>query len=126
MNANSNYEITSVSLSTNGHRELYFDVVWQGNENLDYFELRVLDASHQCVECYAYPTHNQRVIVKDFYLDLESGKVTPQTFYVELGIAEYAEDGKLKAWNRLAAYAPINANIYHKFHFFGKNELAIR
>ncbi len=31
-NLNNDYKIESVKLSTNGHRELYFDVKWSGKE----------------------------------------------------------------------------------------------
>ena len=48
--AGNGYRIESVELSTNGHRELYFDVKWSGEE-LDYYELRVFDREKNCMEC---------------------------------------------------------------------------
>jgi hypothetical protein len=124
-NLNNDYKIESVKLSTNGHRELYFDVKWSGKE-LDYYELRVFDKERNCMECMPYARHEQRIVVMDFNTELQSGKVNSETFYTELGIAEYSEAGELIKWEVLAAYEPIEQEIYYKNNFFRKNVIEFR
>lgn len=129
MDINTDYRINNVTVSTNGRNEIYFDVEWEGDENLDYFELRILESGvDNNLEAYAYPTHNQRVVVKDYYFlkDWKSGEVNNESFIVELGIAEYTDEGKQLGWEVLAAYEPINIGIYFEPHIFRSNKLEIR
>ncbi|MBR3977931.1 MAG: hypothetical protein IKJ95_08935 [Bacteroidaceae bacterium] len=119
------YRIKSVELSTNGHKELYFDVEWDGNEP-DYYELRVFDKNRNCLECMPYASHKQRIVVMDFYTDLESKKVNHETFYVELGVAEYSDTEELVKWEALATYEPIRQDIYYESRLFRKNVLELR
>jgi hypothetical protein len=129
MNTNTDYRINSVKVSTNGINELYFDVEWEGDENLDYLELRILESGvDNNLEIYAYPMHSQRVVVKDHYFvkDWKSGEVNNESFLVELGIAEYTDEGKQLSWEVLAASEPINIGLYYESHLFRKNRLEIR
>lgn len=126
MNTNSNYKIKNVAISTNGRNELYFDVEWEGDNTLDYYELRVLDENKKWVEGVGYASYNQNVVINEFMLGLKSKEINAKTFYVELGIAEYAEDGKERKWNVLANYEPIEVNIYYETHIFRKNVLELR
>ena len=119
------YKIESVTISTNGHRELYFDVKWSGEE-LDYYELRVFDREKNCMECMPYARHEQRIVVMDFNTELQSKKVNSEIFYVELGIAEYSEAEELVKWDVLATYKPIEQDIYYESHFFRKNVIEFR
>ena len=129
MDKNTDYRIKNVTVSTNGRNEINFDVEWESDENLDYFELRILENGvDNNLEAYAYPTHNQRVVVKDYYLfkDWKSGEVNNESFVVELGIAHYTDEGKQLGWEVLAASEPINIGLYYEQHIFGKNILQIR
>ena len=119
------YRIESVELSTNGHRELYFDVKWSGKEP-EYYELRVFDKERNCMECMPYARHEQRIVVMDFNTELQSKKVNSEIFYVELGIAEYSVAEELVKWEVLAAYEPIRQDIYYESHFFRKNVIEFR
>ena len=80
------------------------------------------------LEAYAYPTHNQRVVVKDYYFlkDWKSGEVNNESFVVELGIAHYTNEGKQLGWEVLAAYEPINIDLYYEPHIYRRNKLEIR
>lgn len=129
MSKNTNYKIKNVSVSTNGRNELYFNVEWEGDKNLDYYELRIWeDGKDYCLEVDAFSAHNQTIVVNDysFYNTWKSKKVNKQTIYVELGIANYTEDGKLIHWEVLADYKPIELNIYYEFHIFRKNVIELR
>ena len=129
MSTNNNYRIKNVAISTNGRNEIYFDVEWEGDDQLDYYELRVWESDKQnCLELCPYAAHNQKITVKDFYFvkDWKSKAVNQETFYVELGIADYTEKGELKSWGVLAAYEPIEVDIYHEWHIFSKNVLELR
>lgn len=119
------YNIKSVKLSTDGHKELYFDIEWSGKVP-DYYELRVFDKKKNCLECMAYASHKQRIVVMDFYTNLESKKVNSETFYVELGVAEYSDTEELVKWETLATYEPIRQDIYYESHIFRKNVLELR
>lgn len=119
------YRIESVELSTNGHRELYFDVKWSGKEP-EYYELRVFDKERNCMECMPYARHEQRIVVMDFNTELQSKMVNSEIFYVELGVAEYSEEDELVKWETLAAYEPIRKEIYYESHFFRKNVIEFR
>ena len=121
------YKINNVTVTTNGNKELYFDVEWEGDRTIDDYELRVFDHKRDCLECYACATHRERMTVKDFYMDLEPRKVNRETFYVELGIAEYdPKEEKLISWKVLTAYEPIEMDIYYEPHLFRKTVMEIR
>ena len=47
MNTNSEYKINTVAISGNGINELYLDIEWEGDNYLDYYELRVLDRNKE-------------------------------------------------------------------------------
>ena len=129
MSKNTDYKIKNVAVSTNGRNEIYFDVEWEGDENLEYFELRIREGgTDNSLELYAYPAHQQRVVVKDFNFinDWKSKHVNKQIINVELGIYDYDDDGKLVGSEVLAAYKPIELNIYYEFHIFRKNVLELR
>ena len=129
MDINSGYRIKSVAVSTNGRNEIYFDVEWEGDDNLDYFELRILESGvDNILEIYAYQAHNQRVVVKNYYFlkHWKSGEVNNESFVVELGIAHYTDEGKQLSWEVLATYEPINIGIYFEPHIFRSNKLEIR
>ena len=129
MEKNTDYKIKNVAVSTNGRNEIYFDVEWEGDRNLDYYELRVYEDGEECsLELLAYPSHQQRVIVKDFCFinNWKSKQVNKQTVHIELGIYDYNDDGKLVSREVLAAYEPIELNIYWVFHFFRKNVIELR
>lgn len=129
MDKNGNYKIKNVSVSTNGQNELYFDVEWEGNDNTDCLELRLLeDGKEYCLETYMYPLPNQRVIVKDFAFlkNFKSKEINKLTIYVDLGVAEYADDYKLVSWKPFAEYEPVELNIYYEHHLFRKNKIELR
>lgn len=126
MSTTNDYKIKSVEVSTNGTNEIYLDVEWEGNQYLDYYELRVSDRNHNEVESLAYASHKQRVILKDFYLDLNWKEITNEVFYVEVGIADYTEKGEELSWQSLAAYEPIPVNIYREARLFRKNIIELR
>ena len=121
------YKINNVTVTTNGNKELYFDVEWEGDKSIDGYELRLFDHKRDCLECYACAAHRERMTVKDFYMDLEPRKVNRETFYVELGIAEYdPKEEKLISWKVLTAYEPIEMDIYYEPHLFRKTVMEIR
>jgi hypothetical protein len=129
MSKNTNYKIKNVEISTNGHNEIYFDIDWEGDNQLDYYELRVWERDKEnCLELCPYAAHSQKITVKDFYFikDWKSKAINKETFYVELGIAGYTENNELKSWEVLATYEPIEANIYYESHLFRKNVLELR
>lgn len=122
------YKIKSVVISTDGRNEIYFDVEWEGNEIPDYYELRVWESdAPNCLEAYAYADHKQRITVKRHYFlkDWRSKTINKETFLVELGIADYLEEGKLERWKVLAVYEPIEVRIYYEAHIFRKNVIKI-
>ena len=129
MSVKKDYKIKNVVVATNGNNEVYFDVEWEGDKSLDSLELRVWeDGKDYCLECYACPSHNEKVVVSDhaFLKMWESRKVNNHTIYVELGIAKYSEDGKVVRWQVLADYKPIALNLYYEHHIFRKNVLELR
>ena len=124
-----NYRIKNVSVSTNGRNEIYFDVEWEGNENSEYLELRLWeDGKESCLEVYAYPSSCQRIAVKEFAFlkNWRNKEVNRHTIYVELGVAEYSNDGHLEKWESLACYEPVKLNIYYESHLFRKNVIELR
>ena len=129
MDKNTDYKIKNVAVSTNGQNEIYFDVEWEGDENLDYFELRVgEEGKDYCMEICEYPSHSQRVVVKDyaFRKNLRANKVSKCAIYIELGIAEYADNGEQLSWTVLADKEPIELNIYYEPHIFRKNIIKLK
>lgn len=129
METNSNYKIKDVTVTTNGRNELYFHINWEGDRNLDYYELRIWESDQDnCLELCPYASHDQLITVKDFYFlkNWKSKEVNKETFYIELGIPDYSDDGKLLSWEVMASYEPIELNLYYEFHIFRKNVLEIR
>ena len=129
MSKNNNYKINNVSVTTNGRNELYFDVEWDGKDSSDCIELRLWeDGKEYCLEVCAYPSPNQRIVVKDFAFrkNWDNKKINKQTIYVELGVAEYSQDDNLEKWDSLADYEPIELNIYYESHLFRKNVIELR
>ena len=120
------YRIYSIAISTDGHSNICFDIEWQGDKALDYYEMRVFNGHDFCIESYAYASNPQKINIKSCYFDLVSGRVNNKTFYIELGIAEYDDKGEEKMWHRLAISKPISAKIYYKYRLFRKNILEIR
>ena len=64
MSKNTDYRIKNVAVLTNGQNEIYFDVEWEGDENIDFYELRILDKDKEHVESCACIAHNHRVVIK--------------------------------------------------------------
>lgn len=129
MSINKDYKIKNVKITTNGRNEIYFDIEWDGDNKLDYYELRIWESDKDnCLEVCAYASHKQKITVKNFYFmkNWKSKAVNKETFYVELGIADYSETDELNSWKVLAAYEPINVDLYYEHHIFKKNVLEIR
>ena len=129
MNKDTDYKIKNVAVTTNGRNEIYFDVEWEGDENLDYFELRVYEGGKDyCLEALGYPSHQQRVVVKphSFYKNWKTKEVNKHTIYIELGIPEYTDNGEQLSWKVLADYKPIIVDIYHEAHILKKNIMELR
>ena len=129
MSTNNNYKINNVEVSTNGQNEIYFDIDWQGDDYLDYYELRVYEEDEECcLEICAYPAHQQRVVVKDFYFinRWESKQVNTQKIMVELGIYNYNSEGEVISKEILAQYQPVELNIYYEHRLFRKNVIELR
>ena len=129
MNRNNDYKIKNVSITTNGRNELYFNVDWDGDKELDAYELRIWEGDKEnCLEVSFNPDHSQRIVVKDhcFVNCWQSKSVNKQNVLVELGIAEYTEDGEEFSWKVLAAYKAIELNVYYEFHLFRKNVIELR
>lgn len=126
MSTNSEYKINKVAISGNGINELYLDIEWEGDNYLDYYELRVLDRNKEYVESCAFAAHNHRMVIKDCLLGIKNKELRSETFHVELGIPEYTNEGRELSWTVLASYEPIFVNIYHEYHMFHKNVLEIR
>ena len=129
MSINKDYKIKNVKITTNGRNEIYFDIEWDGDNKLDYYELRIWESDKDnCLEVCAYASHKQKITVKDFYFmkNWKSKAVNKETFYVELGIADYSETDELNSWKVLAAYEPIKVDLYYEHHIFKKNVLEIR
>ena len=78
------------------------------------------------MECLPYAGHEQRIVVKDFNTELESGEVNKEIFSVELGVAEYSEAGELVKWEVLASFGPIEQDIYYENYLFRKNVIEFR
>ena len=129
MNTNTDYRINSVKDTANGVNELYFDVEWEGEDNIGILELRVLEGGvDNNLEVYAFPMRSQRVVVKDHYFvkTWTGREVNNESFVVELGVAEYTDKGEQLNWEVLASYGPINVGLYYEPRIFGKNKLEIR
>lgn len=126
MSTNSEYKINKVAISGNGINKLYLDIEWEGDNYLDYYELRVLDRNKEYVDSCAFAAHNHRMVIKDYLLGIKHKELRSETFHIELGIPEYTDEGKELSWKVLASYEPIFVNIYHEYHMFHKNVLEIR
>ena len=94
MNTNSEYKINKVAISGNGINELYLDIEWEGDNYLDYYELRVLDRNKEYVESCAFSAHKHRMVIKDYLLGIKHKELRSETIHIELGIPEYTEEGK--------------------------------
>ena len=126
MSTNSEYIIKNVAISTNGIDELYLDVEWEGDETIDFYELRILDKHKEYVESCAYIAHNHRVVIKEYHLGLKHKEVHHETFHIELGVPTYNDEGKEVNWKVLADYKPIIVDIYHEAHILKKNVMELR
>ena len=126
MSANSEYIIKNVAISTNGVDELYLDVEWEGDDTIDFYELRILDRHKEYVESCAYIGHNHRVVLRDYLLGLKHKTLLYETFNIELGVPIYNDEGKEVNWIVLAAYKPIIVDIYHEAHILKKNIMELR
>lgn len=129
MNLNNEYKINNVEITTNGSNEIIFNIGWEGDDKIDYYELRVWESDKDnCLEVFPYAAHKQTIKVRDssFMKFWKSKAINKEIFYVELGVADYTETGELKSWEVLDAYEPINVDLYHEHHIFKKNILEIR
>ena len=126
MSTAKDFKIKNVTISTNGHKELYFDIELEGNANQDYYELRLFNSNRECIECYAYPSSGESITIKSIFLDLNPKEENIRIFYLELGVAEYTDKGEEIKWKMLSAYKPIEVNIYYETHIFRKSVMEIR
>ena len=126
MSTNGEYIIKNVAISTNGVDELYLDVEWEGDDTIEFYELRILDKHKEYVESCAYVAHNHRVVIKEYHLGVKHKEVHPETFHIELGVPIYDDEGKEINWKVLADYKPIIVDIYHEAHILKKNVMEIR
>lgn len=121
MSKNTDYKIKNVAISTNGINELYLDIEWEGDEIIDFHELRILDKDKEHVESCACIAHNHRVVIKEYHLGLKHEAVHSETFHIELGVPTYNDEGEEVQWNILATYEPIIIDIYSESHILKKN-----
>ena len=119
------YSIVDVNVTVDGISKLIFSIEWSGDTPEDYYELRLFDKDRNCLEALAYASHNQRVVVSDYDLNLQSKNINIETFFVELGFADYSDDGELIKWESIISSEPIEVSVYYKRHIFGKNEMKI-
>lgn len=126
MDSSSDYKIKSVEISTNGVNELYLDVEWEGDEHIEYYEIRVLNKYNECIESCAYVAHNHRIVLRDYHLGLKNKALCSETFHIELGIPEYTDEGEQVNWRVLASAEPIFVDIYYESHILLKNVLELR
>ena len=59
-------------------------------------------------------------------MGLKHKEVHHETFYIELGIPTYDDEGKEVNWKVLADYKPIIVDIYHEAHILKKNVMELR
>ena len=45
MGKSTDYKINKVEISTNGRNEIIFSIEWEGNKNIDNYELRVWESA---------------------------------------------------------------------------------
>ena len=126
MSTNSEYIIKTVAISTNGVDELYLDIEWEGDDTIDFYELRILDRYKEYVESCAYIGHNHRVVLRDYQLGLKHKSLLSETLNIELGVPTYDDEGKEVNWTILATYEPIVVDIYHEAHILKKNVMELR
>lgn len=123
---NNGYAIKNVTVTSDGSGRLFFHIEWEGDDNMDFYELRILDGNKKFVESDCDLPHNAKMTIDKWMFNLKSGKVNALRFYIELGIPDYEDDGREKSWDLLACYGPIDLKVYYKFNFFSKNVLEIR
>ena len=117
------FEITDVKVSTNGHKEIYFDIEWQGpkDSNLK-LEMRVHDNKNLFDKHFCPPNKLRLTLNNSYQLGLVHDYVNKVTFYVELGDVNYNEN----RFTRVATSGPIVVSLYHYFNFFSNSKLEIR
>lgn len=119
----------NINFTTDGRKEIYIDVKWDGNQNLtDCLEIDLLGTNREFLDNKLWPEKKCRFVLKDFQLKLRTGEVNKLTFYVEMYDRTYKEDesGEYSKNRLLVAKGPINVNVYYEFHIFGKNVIEIR
>ena len=119
----------NINFTTDGRKEIYIDVKWDGNQNLtDCLEIDLLGTNREFLDNKLWPEKKCRFVLKDFQLKLRTGEVNKLTFYVEMYDRTYKEDesGEYSKNKLLVAKGPINVNVYYEFHIFGKNVIEIR
>ena len=126
MSENRDYKIKSVEISTNGINELYLDIEWEGDNQIEYYEIRVLDRNREWLNAYEYVAHSHRVVLADYQLRLAHKELRSETLHIELGYPQFNDEGEQVNWKVLAAYEPIFVNLYHEARLFRKNILEIR
>lgn len=123
------FEFKNINFTTDGRKEIYIDVKWDGNQNLtDCLEIDLLGTNREFLDNKLWPEKKCRFVLKDFQLKLRTGEVNKLTFYVEMYDRTYKEDesGEYSKNKLLVAKGPINVNVYYEFHIFGKNVIEIR
>lgn len=126
MDANTDYKINKVEISTNGRNEIYLDIEWEGDNQIEYYEIQVLDRHRKWVGASEYVAHNHRIVITDYQLGLAHKELRAEAFHVELGYPEFNDEGQQVCWKVLAAYEPIFVNLYHEARIFHRNLLEIR
>ena len=123
------FDFKNINFTTDGRKEIYIDVKWDGNQNLtDCLEIDLLGTNREFLVNDLCPEKKCRFVLKDFQLKLRTGEVNKLTFYVEMYDRTYKEDesGEYSKNKLLVAKGPINVNVYYEFHIFGKNVIEIR
>lgn len=123
------FDFKNINFTTDGRKEIYIDVKWDGNQNLtDCLEIDLLGTNREFLDNKLWPEKKCRFVLKDFQLKLRTGEVNKLTFYVEMYDRTYKEDesGEYSKNKLLVAKGPINVNVYYEFHIFGKNVIEIR
>ena len=104
MDANTDYKINKVEISTNGRNEIYLDIEWEGDNQIEYYEIQVLDRHRKWVGASEYVAHNHRIVITDYQLGLAHKELRAEAFHVELGYPEFNDEGQQVCWKVLAAY----------------------
>ena len=83
----------NINFTTDGRKEIYIDVKWDGNQNLtDCLEIDLLGTNREFLDNKLWPEKKCRFVLKDFQLKLRTGEVNKLTFYVEMYDRTYKED----------------------------------